>query len=145
MKEFAQRVLTERGQFPPEPAHTGKLSDLYADKSKLVRDFGVRWKYDETGMPVIVSFSQWMSDYHGQDPINAERYRDIAFKQASVRADTQIADFLAGSFNDERTPNIGSETIEAIDRMPDDYAAQQPVIVKLLNAYQQNNAGGNRG
>ena len=145
MKEFAQRVLTERGQFPPEPAHTGKLSDLYADKSKLVRDFGVRWKYDNRDASHRLVFSVDRATIMGKIRSTPSGIATSRSSRASVRADTQIADFLAGSFNDERTPNIGSETIEAIDRMPDDYAAQQPVIVKLLNAYQQNSVNGNRG
>lgn len=138
MKDFAQRVLKERGQFPPEPAKAAKLSDLYADKARLVHDFGVRWRYDENGLPVIVSFSQWMSDYRGQDPITAERYRETAHKQAELRADAQIADFLKGSVNVERTADVGQTFDEGANRMPDGYVEQQAEVRKLLSAYQSN-------
>ncbi len=136
MKDFAQRVLTERGNFAPDLGHAGKLADIVADKSSLVRDFGVRWRYDEAGLPVIVSFSQWSSEYRGQDPMLGERYKDIAFKQAEQRADAQIADFLKGSVNVQNTTEVSRELTEAADRMPDGYIAQQAAVAKLLNGYQ---------
>lgn len=136
MKDFAQRVLTERGNFAPDPDHAGKLSEIVADQSRLVRDFGVRWRYDEAGLPVIVSFSQWSSDYRGQDPVMGERYKDIAYKQAEQRADAQIADFLKGSVNVRNTTEVSRELTEAADRMPDGYIAQQASVAKLLNGYQ---------
>ena len=136
MKEFAQRVLSERGNFTPDLAHAGKLSAIVADPAGLVRDFGVRWRYDAAGLPVLVSFSQWSSDYRGKDPILAERYKDIAFKQAEQRADAQIADFLKGSVNVRNMTEVGRELTEAADRMPDGYVAQQASVAKLLNGFQ---------
>jgi hypothetical protein len=136
MKDFAQRVLAERGQFPPDPTRASKLADLVADKSKLVHDFGVRWQYDEAGLPVIVSFAQWASDYHGQDPITVEEYRDIAFKQAELEADAQIADFLKGSVNVVRSGELGRQTELAADRMANNDVVQEPEVRKLASAYQ---------
>ena len=136
MKDFAQRVLSERGNFTPDPGHAGKLSEIVSDHSRLVRDFGVRWRYDAAGLPVIVSFSQWSSDYRGKDPILAETYKDIAFKQAEQRADAQIADFLKGSVNVKNTTEVGSELTEAANRMPDGYIEQKASVAKLLNGFQ---------
>lgn len=125
MKDFAKQVLTERGQFPPDAAHASKLADLVANKSKLIRDFGVRWLYDESGLPVLVSFAQWASDYCGPDPIIAERHREMALEQAELLADGQIADFLKGSVNVTRNDELGYQIAEAADRMPNGYVAPQ--------------------
>ena len=136
MKDFAKRVLTDHGEFPPEMKSAGDVSALWADKPKLVRDFGVRWVYDRAGLPVIVSFAQWGSGYAGQDPITAQRYRDVAVKQAEAVADAQIANFLKGSINVASTTEIGQKITEAADRMPDGYVAQQAEIRELMDSRQ---------
>lgn len=138
MKDLAQQVMTQRGRFPAAPEHAAKLREIAADKSRLVRDFGVRWRYDESGLPVIVSFAQWATDYHGGDPILAEKYRDMASSQAEIHADAQIADFLKGSVNVSRTAETGQVLTEAANRMPDNYSDQEPAIRTLVNAYQSN-------
>lgn len=137
MKDLAQRVLRDRGQFTPEPARAGRLADLVADKSKLVRDFGVRWRYDDAGLPVLVSFYQWVNEYRGQDPITAERYREIAYKQAEQGADGQIASFLKGSLNVVRVSETSRQSLEAADRNADGYVAQQAEVRKLLDGRQE--------
>lgn len=137
MKDLAQRVLKDRGRFDPEPARASRLSDLVADKTRLVRDFGVRWRYDDAGLPVLVSFYQWTNEYKGQDPITAERYREIAFKQAEQGADAQIALFLKGSLNVVRVSETSRQSLEAADRNPDGYVAQQAEVRKLLDGFQQ--------
>ncbi len=136
MKDFAKRVLTDHGEFPPDLKSAGDVRALWTDKSKLVHDFGVRWVYDRAGMPVIVSFAQWATDYAGQDPITAQRYRDVAVKQAEALADAQIANFLKGSINSVSVTEIGQKITAAADRAPDGYVAQQAEIRELMDGRQ---------
>jgi hypothetical protein len=119
MADFARQVMTYRGQFTPDRSRARNLSDLYKDKATLLHDFGVRKTYDDQGLPVIVSFSQWGSAYRGSDAAIAATYRDTARRQASTEADSQIVDFLKGSATYDQTSITGQELGQIASTLPD--------------------------
>ena len=134
LKEFAQQVLKQRGEFLPDPTRVQDIAKIYASKPALVRDFGVRRMFDEQGLPVIVSFAQWSSSYLGGDPVLAEEYRRAAREQAEQMADAQITDFLKGSIEFTRTSETGRTLEEAAERMQDGSVIQEAATRTLLDA-----------
>ncbi len=119
MRDFVQQILTARGEFPADPARAQDLSRLYADKTGLINDFGVRRLFDENGLPVIVSFGQWASSYRGTDAGIAATYREAARRQAELIADGQISDFLKGSLTYDRSGTVGQEVDRIASSLPD--------------------------
>ena len=119
LTEFSRRVISSRGQFPPEPARAGDLTRFYKDPSQLIHDFGVRQCFDEQGLPVILSFAQWGSAYRGADAALAANYRNAARAQAESLADGQIADFLKGSAQSTSSNAAGQDISSVASMLPD--------------------------
>ncbi|MCW2318986.1 hypothetical protein M2322_004555 [Rhodoblastus acidophilus] len=133
LKSFAQSVLKLRGNFPADPAKAQDLSALSRNKDALLQDFGVRWVYDQAGMPLIASFYQWGLDNSANDPILAAKIRDVAVKQATELADAQIAQFLAGSAVLTKNTSVGERYEKAVERAVDGYIAQKAPLNTLLD------------
>jgi hypothetical protein len=119
MRDLADQLLKARGQFTPEPAKAQDLSKVTADKPGLLHQFGLRWLYDEQGLPVIISFAQWASSYRGPDPSIAATYRDAARHQAEALADGQIADFLKATVVYDQATKAGVELDRTAAALPD--------------------------
>jgi hypothetical protein len=134
LKELAREVQTAHGEIQPDPTRAQDLSQLYANPAELVRDFGVRRMFDENGLPVVVSFAQWASDYTGSDPAVALEYRRAALEQAVVRADGQIAQFLQGSMEYESSSETGRELLRQAERLPDGYGKQDDDMKSVTSA-----------
>ena len=134
LKELAGQVATAHGQFQPDPARAQDLKQVYGDPAKLIRDFGIRRMFDPAGLPVLISFAQWASDYAGNDPAVAQEYRGVAVQQAQARADGQIAQFLKGTMNVDEKSETDLE--KQAERLPDGYvqddAATKAVTSSLL-------------
>lgn len=138
MKELAQEVQTTHGEIQPDPARAQDLTQIYANPALLVRDFGVRRVFDEDGLPVVVSFAQWASDYTGSDPAVAQEYRRAALESAKQKADGQIAQFISGSMTYDSSSEAGREMLRQAERLPDGYAqdnaATKTVTAELLTS-----------
>ena len=136
LKELAGQVATAHGQFQPDPARAQDLKQVYGDPAKLIRDFGIRRMFDPAGLPVLISFAQWASDYAGNDPAVAQEYRGVAVQQAQARADGQIAQFLKGTMNVDEKSETGRDLEKQAERLPDGYvqddAATKAVTSSLL-------------
>jgi hypothetical protein len=132
MNGFAQSVLRLRGNFPADNSKAQNLDALVKDKEALLQDFGIRWIYDQNGLPVLVSFYQWGLDASGNDPVLGAQARDLAVKKATELADAQIAEWLAAT----ATLTIKSETGEryekAVDRAIDGYVSQLSPLTTLI-------------
>jgi hypothetical protein len=124
MKTFAQSVLRLRGNFPADNAKAQDLGALVKDKQALLQDFGIRWIYDQNGLPVLVSFYQWGLDASGNDPVLGAQMRDIAVKKAIELADAQIAQFLAASATLTTKSETGERYEKAVERAIDGYVSQ---------------------
>ncbi len=124
MADFARQVLSARGQFAPDAAKAADVARFYANPAELVHQFGVRRCFDQQGLPVILSFSQWGSSYRGNDPAMAANYRDAARSQAIAQADGQIADFLKGSASFEASDTTGQEIARVASVLPDSTSEQ---------------------
>ena len=140
MKEFAREVVTAHGNLTADPTRAQDLTALYANREALVRDFGVRRMFDSDGLPVLISFAQWGSDYEGNDLSVASEYRRIAMEQAAATADAQIAQFLKGNMSVDSQTTTGRELDKEAERLPDGYvqddAATKTVISGLLKTMQ---------
>ena len=140
MKELARQVTTAHGNIQADPSRAYDLTKLYAHRRDLVRDFGVRRMYDDAGLPVLISFAQWRSDYAGNDPAVASEYKRIAIEQATGTADAQIAQFLKGSVVFKSKSETGRELDKEAERLPDGYvqddAATKTVTAALLKTIQ---------
>lgn len=122
MVDFARQVLTARGMFAPDPTRAADTTRFYSNPEQLLHQFGVRRCFDEQGLPIIVSFSQWGTSYRGNDAAMAANYRDAARTQAVNQADGQIADFLKGSASFESTSTSGQEIASVANVLPDSTA-----------------------
>jgi hypothetical protein len=122
MKELAREVLTAHGEIQADPTRAQDLTQLYANRTELVRDFGVRRMFDGAGSPVLISFAQWASDYAGSDPAVAQEYRGMAIEQATATADGQIAQFLSGSMMVDSNSQTGRDLEKQAEQLPDGYA-----------------------
>ena len=135
MRDFAVQVLKARGEFVPDPSRAQDLSKLTADKSDLLRQFGVRLLYDERGLPAIVSFAQWASHYRGPDPVLAAMYRDAARDQAEALADGQIADFLNASTIYLDNSAAGQDVAQTASVRPG--SASAPITADIIDELQK--------
>ena len=133
MKSFAQSVLRLRGNFPADKAKAQDLGALVKDKQALLQDFGIRWIYDQNGLPVLVSFYQWGLDASGNDPVLGAQMRDIAVKKAIELADAQIAQFLAASATLTTKSETGERYEKAVERAVDGYVSQLSPSTKLID------------
>jgi len=133
MKEFAQEVLRLRGNFPSDPSRAQNLDRLISDKAALVNDFGIRWLYDENGLPVIVSFYQWGLDTTGTDQVMANDDREFAIAQATEQADLQIAQFLSSTAMSTTKGAIGKQSEKAVERAIDGYIADTGRTTTLMD------------
>jgi hypothetical protein len=129
MKDFATQVLTARGEFQPNLDKAQDLTKLYASKEQLLSDFGVRRLYDEQGLPVIVSFAQSGSSYRGTNAAVAASYREVARGQATVLADTQIAEFLKANVEIDQTPDTAAELERVAVSLPDSATVEETTKV----------------
>ncbi len=137
MKEFAQAVLRLRGKFPSDKSRAQNLDPLINNKAALINDFGIRWLYDENGLPVIVSFYQWGLDNTGTDKVLANEVRKLAIAQATEQADLQIAQFLSSSAMLTTKTEAGQKYEKAVERMVDGYTADRAATTKLIDGLDQ--------
>lgn len=139
MREFAQQVLRAHGEFEPDIARAQDLKKLFGgDRAGLLRDFGVRRMFDKNGLPVIVSFAQWIpGGAKGDDPSVADAYRQVAFSQVESQADAQISDFLAGSAEFNEQSILGQSMMKVVERLPDDYIKQDAAMRDLTSGLMQ--------
>jgi hypothetical protein len=134
LQEFAREVRTAHGEFQPDPTRAQDLTQLYAAPAQLVHDFGVRRMFDGDGLPVLVSFAQWGSDYAGSDPAVAQEYRRIAIRQAAAKADGQIAQFVAGSAGFNSSSETGRDLEKQAERLPDGYVQDDAATKSVTSA-----------
>jgi hypothetical protein len=136
MKELALQVLTAHGEIAPvapDPARAMDVTQLFSDKTQLIRDFGVRRLFDSKGLPMIVSFGQWASSYSGTDKAVAEVARRVAREQAESRADGQIAQFLGGSMKVDVASDTGAKLDKTADRLSDGYKQDNIATTSVAN------------
>jgi hypothetical protein len=126
--------LREIRPIAPDPSRAMDVMQVISDKKQLIRDFGVRRLFDNDGLPVLVSFGQWASDYSGTDPAVAEVSRRVARQQAESRADGQIAQFLGGSMQVEMDSETGRALEKAAERLPDGYKQDDPATKSVTNS-----------
>jgi hypothetical protein len=119
IRDFTRQVLSARGEIEPDPSRAQDLSKVYADEGALMADFGVRSLFDSQGLPVIISFGQWASSYHGADTSMASTYREAAQRQAVMTADGQISEFLKGAVTYDRSGTVGQEIDRIGSALPD--------------------------
>jgi hypothetical protein len=119
IRDLTRQVTSVRGEFQPDLSHAKDLSEIYSDRAALLADFGVRTQLDRHGLPVILSFGQWASSYHGADSAMASTYRESAQRQAEMIADGQISDFVKGSMTYDRTGAVGQEIDRIASTLPD--------------------------
>ena len=137
MKNHAQNVMRLRGKFQPDPAMAKDLSGLTENKMALLHDFGIRWLYDENGLPVIVSFYQWGVADAGNNKILESEYRNMAVKQAQDQADLQIAQFLSATATLTSKSQVGQKYEKAVERAVDGYVAAPDPSTSLVDALDQ--------
>lgn len=137
MKSFAQSVLRMRGNFPPDKSKAQDLSAFITNKDALLQDFGTRWVYDQDGLPVLVSFYQWGLNNAGNDPVLAAQIRQMALRQATELADSQIAQFLASNATLTTRSEVGEKYEKAVERAVDGYIADTGATTKLIDGLDQ--------
>ncbi|MDJ0391646.1 hypothetical protein QMO56_26485 [Roseomonas sp. E05] len=93
--------------------------------------------YDPAGLPVIVSFAQWGISYRGNDRNRIEMELDAAGQQVRATADRQIAEFLAGSGQYERTTETGREIENVALRHANGYDERRPSTVSVTDGMLQ--------
>ncbi len=133
LRDFAQEVLTSKGDFTPDPSKALDLESVIGDEPALVPQFGVRRLFDKHGLPVIVSFAQWAPQGKSEDPATNDAYREVAVSQAESRADAQISNFLAGSAQFERESDTGKSLEKMAERLPDNTALQHAETKSIIN------------
>jgi hypothetical protein len=132
LQSLAQLVLKLRGEFLPDPSKASDFKKVIADPRALVDMFGVRWMYDLTGLPVLVSFGQWGIERVGSKnaAVMAE-FEDTAMRQAEVRAGQQIAEFLSASGDADTKVEFKSQLEQIAERHPDGYIGQKEATTTL--------------
>ena len=133
LKDLARQVKAAHGQLQPDPSRAQDLTLLYVDRGQLIHDFGVRALFDDTGLPVLVSFAQSASSYAGGDPAVADQYKQVAMEQAESKADAQIAEFLSGSMEFTSESETGRSLEKAAERLPDGYVQDDAAAKTMVD------------
>ena len=80
---------------------------------ELVQNFGLRYYYNEEGVPEIISFGQWSTGYTGKDVRKQDRKNQIAAHNAELLALQAMTEFIGGSIALEEEGGAGNMLEEA--------------------------------
>ena len=107
MRAFIDDVIRSKGDIAPNPdkASSVPLEQLFADKSALINEFGIRRLYDEKGYPVLVSFGQSSNPYRGNDYQQRYDNRKVSYAAAQSDAFGNFATLFksTGTFDDSKS------------------------------------------
>jgi len=132
LKYLAQAMLHK--QYPGFRGKIGHPISYYLPKSPAgyLGSWGVRVVIDEDNYPALISFGQWSYAYRGNNKIEKERRREYAFEQASVLADSYIAEFLNSRlFSEEMTKVGGTVETNAVFHNGDTFVQTADRIVNI--------------
>lgn len=85
------------------------LKDAIPGEDELVRQFGVRLFFDETGTPALLSFGQWGVSYTGTDEDMLDRAEESAGKQAERAANEALTQFINSTISVSEMSEQGEE------------------------------------
>lgn len=103
----------------------------------MLQEFGVRLYFDETGTPSLLSYGQFGTSYTGKNNSMRERFEKQAKHQATMLADSKIAEFINSMMDaTDESPDIGIDMQDAILAFSDDTSKEENKI-SMMDKYRK--------
>ena len=111
--------------------------ELRPTEQGMLQEFGTRLFFDETGTPTLLSYGQFGTSYTGKNNHIRERFEKQAKHQATMLADSKIAEFINSMMDvTDETPEIGIEMQDAISAFSDDTRTREDRL-NILDTYRK--------
>lgn len=96
------------------------LSDVLPKSDKeYLNEFGLRYVYDEKGMPMLVSYGMWSMLGQTKDPSKYLRKEQSAIEKARMLAEASIGEFMKSNISASQSADIDSLSEEIAKKVTD--------------------------
>lgn len=141
MRAFIDDVIASKGDIAPnaDKASSMPLEQLFADKSALLNEFGIRRMYDDQGYPVLVSFGQSGNPYRGSDYQQLYDNRKVSFAAARADAFGNFATLFksTGTFDETKSDVIRNQRVGIVRAEGRDISESEESSRAFIRALEQ--------